>query len=68
MIYSDYIKKEQIADVAAEIIRRYRQDASEQDCIELTEVFLILAKYVDNFFCNEFWAKIGCTDGEFQRL
>ena len=37
------LSKEQIAGVASEVIRRYRQDASEQDCAELTEAFLVLA-------------------------
>ena len=46
MTYSN-ISKEQIAGVASEVIRRYRQDASEQDCAELTEAFLVLARYLD---------------------
>lgn len=67
MTYSN-LKKDHIVDVAAEVIRRYRQDASEQDCAELTDAFLILAKYLDNFFTNEFFAKIGCSEAEFQYL
>lgn len=67
MIYSN-LKKEQIANVAAEIIRRYRQDASEQDCSELSGAFLILAKYLDNFYTGDFFAKIDCTESEFQSL
>lgn len=62
------IPKEQIAIVAAEVIRRYRQDASEQDCADLIEVFLVLAKYMDNFFTGEFYRKIECTGTEFQTL
>lgn len=54
--------------MAAEVIRRYRQDASDQDCSELTEAFLILATYMDNFFTGEFYRKLECTDTEFQRL
>lgn len=54
--------------MAAEVIRRYRQDASDQDCSELTEAFLILAAYMDNFFTGEFYRKLECTDTEFQRL
>lgn len=54
--------------MAAEVIRRYRQDASDQDCSELMEAFLILATYMDNFFTGEFYRKLECTDTEFQRL
>lgn len=68
MRYSNLIPKEQITSVAAEVIRRYRQDASDQDCSELTEAFLILATYMDNFFTGEFYRKLECTDTEFQRL
>lgn len=68
MRYSDLIPKEQIANVAAEVIRRYRQDASEQDCADLIDTFLILAKYMDNFFTGEFYRKIECTSAEFQAL
>ena len=67
MIYSN-LKKEQIAKVAAEVIRRYRQDASEQDCAELTDAFLILAKYLDNFYTGELFVKLGCMESEFQYL
>lgn len=68
MRYSDLIPQEQIVRVAAEVIRRYRQDASEQDCTELMEVFLVLAKYMGNFFTGEFYRKIECSESEFQRL
>lgn len=68
MVYSNLIPQEQLAKVASGVIRRYRQDASEQDCEELTAVFLILAKYLDNFFTGEFYAKIECTEAEFQQL
>ncbi len=68
MIYSNLIPKDQLACVASGVIRRYRQDASEQDCAELTAAFLILAKYLDNFFTGEFYAKIDCCEAEFQQL
>ncbi len=68
MIYSNLIPQEQLAKVASGVIRRYRQDASEQDCEELTLAFLILAKYLDNFFTGEFYAKIECSEAEFQLL
>lgn len=68
MVYSNLIPQEQIAKVAAEVIRRYRQDASEQDCTELTGAILILSKYLDNFFTGEFFAQIHCTETEFQQL
>ena len=67
MIYSDFVKKEQIADVAAEIIRRFRQDASDQDCANLTDAFIILAKYLDNYYTED-WTTIHCTEEEFTRL
>lgn len=68
MIYSNLIPQEQIAKVAAEVIRRYRQDASEQDCTELTGAILILLKYLDNFFTGELFVQIHCTETEFQQL
>lgn len=68
MDYSNLIPQEQIAKVTAEVIRRYRQDASEQDCTELTGAVLILAKYLDNFFTGEFFVQIHCTEIEFQQL
>lgn len=67
MTYSN-ISKEQIAGVASEVIRRYRQDASEQDCAELTEAFLVLARYLDNFYTGELFVRLDCTESEFQHL
>ncbi len=67
MTYSN-VNKEQIATVASEVIRRYRQDASEQDCTELTGAFLVLAKYLDNFYTGEMFVRLDCTEAEFQRL
>lgn len=68
MDYSNLIPKEQLATVATGVIRRYRQDASEQDCAELTNAFLILAKYLNNFHTGEFYVKIDCSEAEFQQL
>lgn len=68
MVYSNLIPQEQIAKVATEVIRRYRQDASEQDCAELTGAVLILSKYLDNFFTGELFVQIHCTEAEFQQL
>jgi len=68
MVYSNLIPQEQLAKVASGVIRRYRQDASDQDCEELTAAFLILAKYLNNFFTGEFYAKIECSEKEFQQL
>lgn len=68
MDYSSLIPQEQLAKVASGVIRRYRQDASDQDCEELTAAFLILAKYLNNFFTGEFYAKIECSEAEFQQL
>ena len=60
MVYSNLIPQEQLAKVASGVIRRYRQDASDQDCEEPTAAFLILAK--------QFYAKIECSEKEFQQL
>lgn len=68
MIYSNLIPQEQLAKVASGVIRRYRQDASDQDSEELTAAFFILAKYLDNFFTGDFFKKIDCTETEFQSL
>lgn len=68
MVYSSLIPQEQLAKVASGVIRRYRQDASEQDCSDLIVAFLILARHLDNFFTGEFYAKIGCSEKEFQQL
>lgn len=68
MDYSNLISQEHLAKVASGVIRRYRQDASEQDCSELTEAILILAKYLNNFFTGEFFVRIDCSDIEFQKL
>lgn len=68
MVYSNLIPREQLVKVASGVIRRYRQDASEQDCEDLLEVFLILSKYLENFFTGDFYAKIECAEKEFQRL
>lgn len=68
MIYSNLIPQEQLAKVASGVIRRYRQDASDQDCEDLTTSFLILSKYLGNFFTGEFYVKIECTETEFQQL
>lgn len=68
MVYSSLIPQEQLANIATGVIRRYRQDASEQDCEELTNAFLILAKYLNNFHTGEFYVKIDCSEAEFQQL
>lgn len=68
MVYSNLIPQEQLAKVASGVIRRYRQDASDQDCEDLTTGFLILSKYLGNFFTGEFYVKIECTEKEFQQL
>ena len=43
-------------------------DAGDQDCVELTETFLILGKYMDNFFTDERYVTINCSDMEFRYL
>lgn len=68
MIYSNLIPQEQLVKVASGVIRRYRQGASDQDSEELTAAFLILAKYLNNFFTGEFYVKIECSEAEFQQL
>lgn len=68
MVYSNLIPREQIVTVASGVIRRYRQDASDQDCEDLLGAFLILSKYLENFFTGDFYAKIECTEKEFQQL
>lgn len=68
MVYSNLIPQEQLAKVASGVIRRYRQDASDQDCEDLTTGFLILSKYMENFFTGEFYIKIECAEKEFQQL
>ena len=68
MVYSNLIPREQIVTVASGVIRRYRQDASDQDCEDLLGAFLILSKYLENFFTGDFYTKIECTEKEFQQL
>lgn len=68
MVYSNLIPQEQLAKIASGVIRRYRQDASDQDCEDLTTGFLILSKYLENFFTGEFYVKIECAEKEFQQL
>lgn len=68
MDYRAVIPEEHLKKVSAEIIRRYMPDAGDQDCAELTEAFLILARYMTNFFTDHRYVEIRCTDEEFRYL
>lgn len=68
MDYSNLIAREQLVNIASGVIRRYRQDASDQDCGDLTDAFLILSKYLDNYFTGDFYVTIDCSEPEFQKL
>lgn len=68
MDYRTVIPEEHLKKVSAEIIRRYMPDAGDQDCAELTEAFLILARYMTNFFTDHRYVEIRCTDEEFRYL
>lgn len=68
MDYSASIPYNRLVTVSAEVIRRYNQDSSDQDCEALLEGFLILSKYLDNFYTGEFYVAIKCTDKEFGKL
>ena len=62
------LPKQLLEGLASDTIRRYRSDASEQDVAELTAVFLILSKYMNNYYTDQFFVRIECTETEFQRL
>lgn len=68
MDYRTTIPEKRIHEISAEVIRRYMPDAGDQDCVELTETFLILGKYMDNFFTDERYVTINCSDMEFRYL
>lgn len=68
MDYRTTIPEKRIHEISAEVIRRYMPDAGDQDCVELTETFLILGKYMDNFFTDERYITINCSDMEFRYL
>lgn len=68
MDYRTTIPEKRIHEISAETIRRYMPDAGDQDCVELTETFLILGKYMDNFFTDERYVTINCSDMEFRYL
>lgn len=68
MDYRTTIPETRIGHISAEIIRRYMPDAGDQDCAELTEAFLILARYMTNFFTDHRYVEIRCTDEEFRYL
>lgn len=68
MDYRTTIPEKRIHEISAETIRRYMPDAGDQDCVELTETFLILGKYMDNFFTDERYVTINCSDIEFRYL
>lgn len=68
MDYRTTIPEKRIHEISAEVIRRYMPDAGDQDCVELTETFLILGKYMDNFFTDERYVTINCSDIEFRYL
>lgn len=68
MDYRTTIPETRIGHISAEIIRRYIPDAGDQDCAELTEAFLILARYMTNFFTDHRYVEIRCTDEEFRYL
>lgn len=68
MDYRTTIPETRIGHISAEIIRRYMPDAGDQDCAELTEAFLILARHLTNFFTDHRYVEIRCTDEEFRYL
>ena len=68
MDYRTVIPEEHLKKVSAGIIRRYRKDAGDQECSELMEAFLILARYLTNFFTDHRYVEIKCTDPEFRFL
>lgn len=68
MDYRTTIPEKRIHEISAETIRRYMPDAGDQDCVVLTETFLILGKYMDNFFTDERYVTINCSDIEFRYL
>lgn len=68
MDYRTTIPEKRIHEISAETIRRYMPDAGDQDCVELTETFLILGKYMTNFFTDDRYVAINCPDTEFRYL
>lgn len=68
MDYRTVIPEEHLKKVSAGIIRRYRKDAGDQECSELMEAFLILARHLTNFFTDHRYVEIKCTDPEFRFL
>lgn len=65
MRYESIIPKEESSALAAGVIRRYLEDATDMQCEALTGAFRILAKYWDDFHASEFYTAVNCTNDEF---
>jgi DNA polymerase len=68
MDYNSHISKDQIAKVSAEVIRRHRQGASDKECADLIDAFIILSKYLNKYDTKECYKEIPCTTSEFNTL